>query len=77
MKKGIDIAIIVFAFWTAISGIVDSDIHMIVSAIFTLLICIHAIQYRKLLLICFKGLRWKWALILLAFMVMVITSIID
>jgi hypothetical protein len=77
MRKGIDIAIIIFAFWTVISGIVDSDIHLIVSLIFTLLICIHAIQYRKLLLICFKGLRWKWVLIMLAFMVMVITSIID
>jgi hypothetical protein len=77
MKKGVDIATILFAFWAVITGIVDSDIHILVSAIFTLLICIHAFLYRKMLITSFKGLRWKWAIIILIFMVIVVTLVLD
>jgi hypothetical protein len=77
MKKGVDIATILFALWAVITGLVDSDIHILVSAMFTLLICIHAFLYRKMLITSFKGLRWKWALIVLVFMVMVITLVLD
>jgi hypothetical protein len=77
MKKGVDIATILFALWAIITGIVDSDIHILVSAIFTLLIFIHAFLYRKMLITTFKGLRWKWALIMPVFVVTIITLVLD
>jgi hypothetical protein len=77
MKKGANILLFIFALWTAISGIADSDIHVITSVIFTLLMCVHAFQYRKFMVICFRGLGWKWALITLVLIVMIFTSFVD
>jgi hypothetical protein len=77
MKKGVDIATILFALWAIISGIVDSDIHILVSAIFAILMVIHAFLHKKLLITCFKGLRWKWALIILGLMIIAVTSMLD
>jgi hypothetical protein len=77
MKKVIDIVTILFALWTVITGIADSDIHVLVSVTFIVLICIHAFMYRNLLITYFKGLRWKWVLVALALTVMVITATLD
>jgi hypothetical protein len=77
MKKNTDIAIIFFAIWSIITGIVDSDIHILISSVFTLLICIHVFLYRKLIVTAFKGSRRLSTLILLTFMLMVITIVVD
>jgi hypothetical protein len=77
MKKGIDIATLLFAPWALFTGILDSDIHVLVSAVFTLLICIHTFLYRKMLAAHFKGLRWKWVPIGLVCLVAAVASILE
>jgi hypothetical protein len=77
LKNGVDIATILFALWAFITGIVDSDIHILVSTIFAFLIGIHAFLYKKMLIASLKGLRWKWALIIPVFMVIVITVVLE
>jgi hypothetical protein len=77
MKKSIDIATMLFALWTIVSGVVDSDIHVVISSIFAILIFIHAFLYKKMLFTYFKELRWRWSLVVLGILTIIITSIID
>jgi hypothetical protein len=77
MKKGVDILTLLFLPWTIISGIVDSDIHIPVSLLFTLFTCIHAYLYRKMLIAHFKGLKWKWAIVVFGLVIILATSFID
>jgi hypothetical protein len=77
MKKSVDIATLLCAPWAVITGILDSDIHILVSAIFTIFICIHAFLYRKVVINCFKGLRWEWGLSVLVCLVIIFALILD
>jgi hypothetical protein len=77
MKKGNGILTLIFALWAMITGVVDSDIHIIVSVIFAVLVIFHVLAHRKILVSNFKSTRWKWVLITVAFMVILLTSIWD
>jgi hypothetical protein len=77
MKNNIDILIIIFALWAFISGLVESDIHIVVSLIFALLICAHIVMYRRTMIIYLKKLKWKWVFIFMGSAAIISTSIID
>jgi hypothetical protein len=77
MRKSFDILVIIFTLWALISGLVESDAHIVVSFIFAVLICIHVVLYRRLLICQLKTMRWEWVLVVLGFGAIILTTIID
>jgi putative effector of murein hydrolase len=77
MKNGVDILTIIFALWALVSGLFESDLHTVVSLIFAFLICAHVALYWKPLIKQIKTLKRKWVFIVLGFVVIFSTSIMD
>jgi hypothetical protein len=74
MKKTIAILMSLLGFWTMLSGIVDSDLHIWVAIVLTLVLCFHLWLNRKPFLQHYKGLGLKWILIGTVFLVMIATT---
>lgn len=83
MRKGISVATVVFGIWTMLSGIMEltpysngsPEQHAIPALAFAIVVCIHAWLNRKPLFQYFRGLGWKWALVGLGGIAMIVTTV--
>jgi hypothetical protein len=76
VKNSVDILTVIFALWALVSGLLESDLHTVVSFIFSILVSVHIALYWKPLFKQVKTLKWNWVFIVLGFVVIFSTSII-
>jgi hypothetical protein len=74
MKKAIAILMSLLGAWTMVSGIVDSDLHIWIAILLTLVLCFHLWLNRKPFLHHYKGLGLKWVIIGAGLLVMIATT---
>jgi hypothetical protein len=77
LKSIIIITLCILGMWTIVTGILDSDIHIFAACASIAVMCIHLWLNRKPFLQRFKGLGWKWMLIVLGMLAVFATTAID
>jgi hypothetical protein len=78
LKHIVTISLSILGIWTIVTGIMDSDIHILAACVLIVVICIHIWLNKKSFLQRFKGLGWKWWMLIVAVIVATIaTAAID
>jgi hypothetical protein len=77
LRSIVTISLSILGIWTIVAGIMDSDIHIFAACALTIAICIHIWLNRKSFLQHFKGLGWKWMLIVAVIVAAIATAAID
>jgi hypothetical protein len=77
LRSIVTISLSILGIWTIVTGIMDSDIHILAACILLVVICIHIWLNRNSFLQHFRGLGWKWMLIGAGILVAIATVAID
>jgi hypothetical protein len=77
LRSFVTISLSILGFWTIVTGIMDSDIHIFAACALIVAVCIHIWLNRNSFLQRFKGLGWQWILICAGALAAIATALID